>query len=116
MGHLALVIDAHIVGVNVDMKAKGRKCSDNPGIDQVLPAIKPKPGVVEVRHCPFIITSRGVWCHESAEDLIGLSVLRRKDFLLMPVLVIEGSLKEFFIFTHATSISFWGARSAGYLG
>ena len=53
MGRLALVIDAHIVGDNVDMmvarEAKIRKYSDNPGIDA---AIKSKPGVVEVRHCP----------------------------------------------------------------
>ena len=51
MGRLALVIDAHIVGDNVDMmaarEAKMRKYSDNPGIDA---AIKSKPGVVEVRH------------------------------------------------------------------
>ena len=61
MGHLALVIDANIVGDNVDMmaarEAKIRKYSDNPGIDA---AIKSKPGVVEVSHCPLIITTRGI--------------------------------------------------------
>ena len=102
MGRLALVIDAHIIGDNVDMmtarEANIWKYLDNPGIDA---AIKSKPGVVEVRHCP-LITSRGIWCHKSADDLIGLGVLSRKDILLMSV--IEGSLKEFWIFARATSI------------
>ena len=105
MGRFALVIDAHIVGDNVDMMAaryaKIQKYSDNPGIDA---AIKSKPGVVEVRPCPLVITSRGIGCHKSAEDLIGLGVLTRKDILLMSVWVIEGSLKELWIFARATSI------------
>ena len=105
MVRLAWVIDAHIVGDNVDMmaarEAKLRKYSDNPGLDA---AIKSKPGVVEVRHCPLIITSRGIWFHKSAEDLIGLGMLTRKDTLLMSVRLIEGSLKEFWIFARATSI------------
>ena len=90
MGRLDLVIDAHIGDDNVDMmaarKAKIRKYSDNPGIDA---AIKSKPGVVEVRHCPLIITSREIWCHKSAEDLFGLGVLTRKDILLMSLQVID---------------------------
>ena len=61
MGRLALVIDAHIVGDNVNMmvarEANIRKYSDNPGIDA---AIKSKPGVVKVRHYPLIITSREI--------------------------------------------------------
>ena len=61
MGRLALVIDAHIVGDNVDTmtarEAKIGKYSDSPGIDA---AIKSKPGVAEVRHCPLVITSRGI--------------------------------------------------------
>ena len=52
----------HIVSDNVDMmaahEAKFRKYSDNPGI---YAAIKSKPGVVEVRYRPLIITSRGIW-------------------------------------------------------
>ena len=86
MGRLALVIDAHIVGDNDDMiaacEAKMRKYLDNPGIDA---AIESKLGVVQVRHCPLIITSRGVWCHKSAEDLIELGVLSRKYIRLMSV-------------------------------
>ena len=66
--------------------------------------IKSKPGVVKVRHCPLIITSRGIWCHKSAGVLIKLGVLSRKDILLMSVRVIESSLKEFLIFTRATFI------------
>ena len=57
-----------------------------------------------VRHCPLIITSRGIWCHKSTKDLIALGVLTRKDTLLMSVRVIKGSLKEFRIFARATSI------------
>ena len=78
MGRLAFVIDAHIVGDNMMAahEAKIRKYSDNPGIDA---AIKSKPWVVEVRYCPLIITSIGILCHKSAEDLIGLGVLIRKD-------------------------------------
>ena len=92
---LCSVIDAHIVGDNVDMmatrEAKIQKYPDNPGIDA---AIKSKPWLVEVRHCSLIITSsRGIWCHKSAEDLIGRGVLSRKDILLMSV--IQGRLKEF---------------------
>ena len=105
MGRLALVIDAHIVGDNVDMmaarEAKIRKYSDNPGIDA---AIKSKPGVVRMRHCPLIITSSGIFCHKFAEDLIGLGVLTRKDILLLSVRVIKESLKEFRIFAFATPI------------
>ena len=71
-------------------EVKIRKYSDNPGIDA---AIKSKPGVVEVIHCPLIITSREIWCLKYAEDLIGLDVLNRKDIRLMSVRVIEGSLK-----------------------
>ena len=83
-------------------EAKMSKYSDNPGIDA---AVKSKPGVVEVRHCLLIITSRGMWCHKFAEDLIGLDVLSRKDLLLMSSLVVEGSLKDFSIFARVTSIS-----------
>ena len=68
MGHLALVIDQHIVGDIVDMmaarEAKIRKYSDNPNIDA---AIKSRPGVADVRHYPLIITSRGIRYHKSAE-------------------------------------------------
>ena len=100
-----MIIDAHIVGDNVDMmavrEAKIRRYTDNPGINA---AIKPKPGVVEVRHYPLIITSREIWCHKSTKDLIGLGVLSRKDILLMSVRVIEGGLKEFWIFARVTSI------------
>ena len=73
-----MVIDAHIVSNNADMmaacEAKIRKYSDSPCIDA---AIKSKPEVAEVRQCPFIVTSRGIWCHKSAEDLIGLDVLSK---------------------------------------
>ena len=96
MGHFALVINAHIVGDNTYMmaacEAKIQKYSGNPGIDT---AIKLKPEVVEVRHYPFIITSRRIWCHKSAENLIGLGVQSRKDILFMSVWVMEGSLSEF---------------------
>ena len=106
MGHLALVINAHIVGDNVNIiaarEAKIRKYLDNPGIDAV---IRSKPGVAEVSHCSLVITSRGNWCHKSAEDLMLLGVLSRKDIIFMSVWVIEGSLKEFWIFTRATFIS-----------
>ena len=85
-----------LVSDNVDMmatrEAKIRKYSDNRAIDA---AIKSKPGVVKVRHCPLIITNRGIWCQKSAMVLIRLGILSRKDILLMPVRVIEGSLKDF---------------------
>ena len=70
MGRLALVIDAHIVGNNVDMINTRTKYSDNPRIDA---AIKSKPGVVEVRHCPLIITSRRIWYHKLLHKFLGLS-------------------------------------------
>ena len=114
MGRLTLIIDSHIVGENVNImaarEAKIWKYSDNPVIDS---AIKLKPGMVEVRYCLLIITSRGIWGHKSVEDLIGPGVLSRNDVVLMSVRVIEGSLKEFWIFTLATSIRWWGVRDAG---
>ena len=92
-GRLVLFIDVYIVSDNVDMmaarEAKMRKYADNPCIDA---AIKSKPGVVEVKHCP--LASRRIWCQKSLEDSIRLGVLSRRDTLLMSVRVIEGNLKE----------------------
>ena len=79
----------------VAREAKIRKYSDSLGIDAV---IKSKLEVVEVGNCPLVITSRGICCLKSAEDLIGLRLLSRKVILLISMRFMEGNLKEFWIF------------------
>lgn len=102
-GRTLLLIDAQVVNDQIDLDTAHRnKVSYYSPMEELL---KEKYQVADVRFTSITVSWRGVWSGRSAEELIDLGILRKKELKIISSRAIIGGLASFHVFNKSTTTS-----------
>jgi len=98
MGRTLVVLDAVNDQVSLD-EAHQRKIKYYKSMNNTL---RNKYEVTEIRFGSITLSWRGVWSAESANDLLTLGVVKKKELKILSTRAITGGLASFHIFNRST--------------
>ncbi|KAF7987940.1 hypothetical protein HCN44_004756 [Aphidius gifuensis] len=100
-GESAIVVDASIPSEQADLsKAHQDKVVKYKVLESV---IKQQHKVKNVTFTAAIISSRGIWCSRSVNELVDLKVIRKREIKILSTRVLIGGLTAFNAFNKMTS-------------
>ncbi|CAL7932861.1 unnamed protein product, partial [Xylocopa violacea] len=111
-GRTALVIDAQVVGEQADLDmAHNKKTNYYSTNNSLVEAIKRRTSADRVIFSSITLSCRGIWSLASANQLLSLGVIRKKDIKILSTRVLLGGMLCFSIFNRTTGIRRVWARS-----
>ena len=112
-GGFGVVIDPQIVSeqtdLNVAFQRKRNKYANNPEIDNWIRA---NTSAVNILHIPAILSWRGLWSKDSADQLKAIGTINTRDLSSISARVLIGGIIAFREFNQSTMMGFPGQRSA----
>lgn len=99
-----LLVDAQIVGDNVDLKrAHNRKIRYYGDNSHLMLQLSAKYGVEEVTTTSLTVNWRGVWSFDSAKSLLDHKVINKRDLGILSARSLTGSLSSYDLYMKSTS-------------
>ena len=109
MGNLGLVIDAQVAGEQSDLERartlKIQKYAGNPDIQRAIQDL----GATNILHLPAILSCRGVWSKKSADDLLRIGTINRRDLAIIATRVLIGGAIAHRVFNTSTAVKNWNS-------
>ena len=109
MGNLGLVIDAQVAGEQSDLERartlKVQKYAGNPVIQRAIEDLR----ATNILHLPAILSCRGVWSKKSADDLLRIDTINRRDLAIIATRVLIGGAIAHRVFNTSTAVKNWNS-------
>ena len=107
MGTLGVVIDAQVAGEQSDFlrarTLKLQKYAGNPDIQRAIQDL----GARNILHLPAILSCRGILCKKSADDLLKLGTINRRNLAVIATRVLIGGVIAHRVFNTSTAVKNW---------
>lgn len=108
MGRTAVVVDAQVVGEQLDLHMAHRRKVDYYSEPGIIEAIKRQHQVTNVKVTSATLSWKGVWSPSSASELRQLGLMRASDTKIVSTRVLIGGLAAYRVFSTSTSVG-WRA-------
>lgn len=113
LGKTTVIIDTQVVSEQTDLDKAHKKKKDYYGKNNSLVEyIKKKNQAEHLLSLSTTISCRGVWSPESAKQLLGLGIIRKKDLKIISTRAMIGGLYAFWMFNATTSMA-WNKTGIG---
>ncbi|CAL7932866.1 unnamed protein product [Xylocopa violacea] len=97
-----LVIDAQVVGEQSDL-ARAHEAKKTYYRESIHRELAEKYNTSDIKYTSVTISCRGIWSKQSAEDLIDLKVLNKKDLKVLSSRALIGGLNAYWMFGKTTA-------------
>ncbi|CAL7932921.1 unnamed protein product [Xylocopa violacea] len=97
-----LVIDAQVVGEQSDL-ARAHEAKKTYYRESIHRELAEKYNTSDIKYSSVTISCRGIWSKQSAEDLIDLKVLNKKDLKVLSSRALIGGLNAYWMFGKTTA-------------
>lgn len=101
LGQTALVVDAQVVGEQVDLATAHERKTDY--YQELRKDMEARYEVTSVVFTSATLTCRGLWCRTSVEDLLRMDVIKKKEVKVLSSRVLIGGMNAYRIFSKSTA-------------